>query len=302
MKTFLSNNIKHLRIRSGQSQGAIGSQLAKAHTSIGNWEKGIAEPSLLEIQELARIFDVDPRDLIFSDLSKGEDAETRPARKIDKKPEDSGEDSGEDSPNAGVKSPKLRGKREVNVEPVTFANGELKQIPIVDISVAAGSGYINPAHIEHQGHIAVPASMLGKGMHLAVRNKGQSMEPTLPDGSLLIIRLIEPSQWQDMRDEEIYVISARTGESWVKTVKNRLKEYGFLVLMSENPDKNAYGNFNVENHEIQSVWHVDCALQFRFKSAYRQYFDRLKSLEDVVEELVQHTKLKPKKRVYKLDS
>lgn len=71
MKTNLSKNLKFLRSKSGKNQTEIGLQLGKAHTSIGNWEKGISEPSLEEISELARIFEISPSDLIYSDLENG---------------------------------------------------------------------------------------------------------------------------------------------------------------------------------------------------------------------------------------
>lgn len=71
MKNYLSKNLKFLRLKLGKNQSEIGSQLGKAHTSIGNWEKGISEPSLVEISELARIFEILPTDLLYSDLENG---------------------------------------------------------------------------------------------------------------------------------------------------------------------------------------------------------------------------------------
>lgn len=68
MKDLLAKNIKYLRLKSGKTQTDIGLQLKKAHTSIGNWEKGIAEPSLSEIEQIARIFEMDASDLLFKDL------------------------------------------------------------------------------------------------------------------------------------------------------------------------------------------------------------------------------------------
>lgn len=68
MGIFLTKNLKYLRKKSGQTQTSIGLQLNKAHTSIGNWEKGIAEPSLKEIEDIARIFEISMPELLFEDL------------------------------------------------------------------------------------------------------------------------------------------------------------------------------------------------------------------------------------------
>lgn len=72
MKDLFSRNIKFLRLINNKSQSDIGFQLNKAHTSIGNWEKGISEPSLGEIEEIARIFEISAKDLLFTDLSNVE--------------------------------------------------------------------------------------------------------------------------------------------------------------------------------------------------------------------------------------
>lgn len=187
-----------------------------------------------------------------------------------------------------------------NVEQGYFSADDMKIVPIVDISVAAGEGYMNPEHMEVKGHLSIPKNSIGRGFHLIVRNKGISMEPCLPDHSLLVVRLLEKQEWKDMRDEEIYVVTTKDGASYVKTVKNRFSK-GFIVLMSENPDKAAYPNFNLESSEIHNIWHVDCALVFRFRRVYNQYLDRLRSLEDSVEEMRAALKLSPRKEIYPLE-
>lgn len=68
MENKLSKNLKYLRVKMGKSQTDIGLQVNKAHTSIGNWEKGIAEPSLKEIEQIARFFEISPADLLYADF------------------------------------------------------------------------------------------------------------------------------------------------------------------------------------------------------------------------------------------
>ncbi|SEA14411.1 Helix-turn-helix [Arachidicoccus rhizosphaerae] len=70
MKNKFSKNLKFLRIKSGKNQTDIGSQLNKAHTTIGNWEKGISEPNFNEIEIIANLFKIQPGELLYNNLEE----------------------------------------------------------------------------------------------------------------------------------------------------------------------------------------------------------------------------------------
>lgn len=55
--------------------------------------------------------------------------------------------------------------------------------------------------------------------YLCVRVKGQSMVPSILDGGYLIIRLMERSEWESIRDNYVYVVSDMEGRSYVKRLK-----------------------------------------------------------------------------------
>lgn len=42
----------------------------KGHTTIGNWEKGIAEPNIRELALISNFFEISIQNLLFTDLSK----------------------------------------------------------------------------------------------------------------------------------------------------------------------------------------------------------------------------------------
>jgi transcriptional regulator with XRE-family HTH domain len=69
MTNFFQNNLKFLRKQNGKSQTDVAFQLKKAHTSIGNYEKGISEPTISEITILSQYFGISVDDLINKDLS-----------------------------------------------------------------------------------------------------------------------------------------------------------------------------------------------------------------------------------------
>lgn len=158
-------------------------------------------------------------------------------------------------------------------------------VPIVDIAAAAGNGYYNPDVLTPEDVIHLPAHLSNKGVHICIRIKGESMSPTLLDGGYLIIRYIDKGNWAtDIKNEHIYVVSDCEGKAVVKRIKNRL-EKGFIVLMSDNPDKASYPNFNLQFEEINTVWHAEWYLSAKMPNIHSGYYKRLQQLEDRLDDL-----------------
>ena len=158
-------------------------------------------------------------------------------------------------------------------------------IPIVDVNAAAGHGAVNPDYIDKTDIIAMPPAMLQKGFHNAIRIKGPSMAPTLQDGSYLISRLLDRSEWVDIKDDYIYVVTNTEGETYVKRLKNRLREHGFIVCMSDNPDKATFPNFNLMEGEIHNVWFVEWYLSARMPNIHATYYNKLQEHDDEITEI-----------------
>jgi phage repressor protein C with HTH and peptisase S24 domain len=156
-------------------------------------------------------------------------------------------------------------------------------IPITDIQVAAGEGIFNSDFVQNVDVVRLPSNLLKKnGNYLCVRIKGQSMSPTLQDGGYIVIRLLDRSEWAKMPDERVYVVSDMEGKSFLKRVKNRFKQ-GFAVLMSDNPDKASFPNFNIQADEINTIWYAEFYLSAKMPNIHDQYYSRLQRLEDEVE-------------------
>lgn len=155
-------------------------------------------------------------------------------------------------------------------------------IPLVDISVAAGCcGYDNPDYLEVVDTIKMPSSMVHDGCkYFCVHIKGESMSPTLLDSSYVVVRLLERSEWQDMPDRHVYVVSDRDGRSYIKRIKNRFSKHGFIVCMSDNIDKVNYPNFNLEEQEINSILHAEWYFSAKMPNLNETYYDKVNQLED----------------------
>lgn len=165
---------------------------------------------------------------------------------------------------------------------IPFHDENFVSIPLVDISVAAGcSGYDNPDYVEVVDCIKLPSTMIRDGdRYFCVHIKGESMSPTLLDSSYVVVRLLERSEWQDMPDRHVYVVSDRDGRSYVKRVKNRLRQHGFIVCMSDNVDKVNYPNFNIEEQEINSILHAEWYFSAKMPNLNETYYDKVNQLED----------------------
>ncbi len=170
----------------------------------------------------------------------------------------------------------------VNLEP----SKNLIHIPITDISVAAGDGAFNNDTIEIMDTIQLPKSLLKSGTYLCVRVKGNSMSPTMHDGGYAVIRLIDKGKWIEAKDEQVYVISNMDGNAYIKRLKMRLNQ-GFVVCMSDNPDKNAYSNFNLLVDEINTIWHVEWYFTAKLPNIHSTYYSKVTDLEDEMWEVQQ---------------
>ncbi|NDW13431.1 XRE family transcriptional regulator [Bacteroides sp. 214] len=155
-------------------------------------------------------------------------------------------------------------------------------VPIVEIAAAAGVlGYDNSSYIEVADTINIPYSMLARNKkYFCIRVKGESMAPTLLDSGYLIVRLLERSEWHDMRDKYVYVISTTEGLAYVKRVKNRLNQMGFIVCTSDNPDKVSYPNFNLREEELHSVLCVEWYFTAKTPNIHETYYKKVEDLED----------------------
>lgn len=177
-------------------------------------------------------------------------------------------------------------------------DSEMVSIPVVDISVAAGSGCYNTDYLSEVDSIRFPRSMVKGGQpHICVRIKGESMVPTLQDGGYLVIRLLDRSEWQYLREGHVYVVSSTEGRAFVKRLKNRFKEHGFIVCMSDNPDPMGYPNFNLMADEINTIWHAEWYISAKMPNIHETYYKKVGELEDkyegVMEEIQQiHREIK----------
>lgn len=158
------------------------------------------------------------------------------------------------------------------------------EIPIVEISAAAGYGYMSSDYIEKSGVIQLPSNMVKSGLHYCIRIKGHSMTPTLQDGDFAVVRHLNRSEWGDMRDEHVYLVVDKDGLAVIKRIKNRFKK-GFIVLMSDNIDKSNYPNYNLQEDEVHNIFHAEWYFSAKMDNINNLYYNRVKAVEDRLDEI-----------------
>lgn len=188
------------------------------------------------------------------------------------------------------KGERKSGRSERNSEHVRehfIDSSGLSIVPVVDIRAAAGDGYLNAEYLDENQVIRMPEAMIKKGHNLCIRVKGHSMAPTIMDGGLLLVHLLDRSEWGGMRNGYVHVIVDHEGHTLVKRIKNRLNgaDGGFIVCMSDNPDKMAHPNFNLTPNEIQHIWEVTWYMTAKMPNVQETLDSRLADLEDGQDEL-----------------
>lgn len=260
----LSSNIKVLRKKQGYTQSQLAEAIGVKTNTISNYENGISTPDFILLEKIIKILDVNAHDILYSDFSdtnfKTKCEENVIVSKPNKNP-----NKNYTLPNV----PNLLGISEASFETscaqdlidndhnlYTFRSDDdnFTEVPIADISVAAGGGSINSDYYDINGSIKLPKSMLSSGKHLCVKVDGRSMEPTLPHASKVVIRLLDRNEWRSIKDDRVYVITDRDGGTYIKRCTNRLHSEGLLILTSDNT---AYTPFSLLEDELHNVWAVE---------------------------------------------
>nr|DAY65659.1 MAG TPA: Repressor protein CI [Caudoviricetes sp.] len=282
----LSLIIKEIRKSIGLSQDEFASKIGLTRSNLSQIEIGRNTPSVLLLNDIANIFHIDIS-TIFEMINSEKKLLPELLPKLLPNKKNGNLNS---NPNGNL-IPKNTIYSESNIitlaaEPIADYNKpNIIHIPVVNIEAAAGSGYYNDPYLNTSDQISLPANMVSKsGMNICIKIKGDSMSPTLLDSSYLIINNIHPSEWANIPDGHVCVVSDREGRTYVKRIKNRLNK-GFIVCMSDNVDKANYPNFNLQTDEINTIWHAEWYISAKMPNINENYYSKLIQLEDNFEDL-----------------
>lgn len=71
-KNYFSSNLKYLRQLKGFTQGQLGEMISVDQTTIGRWEDGNREPTIGNVLNISKIFNMDINNFLNKDLREDE--------------------------------------------------------------------------------------------------------------------------------------------------------------------------------------------------------------------------------------
>ena len=86
------------------------------------------------------------------------------------------------------------------------------------------------------------------------------MEPTLYNNSRIVVRLLDEGEWEYTQTGEIYVVTDREGQTYIKRLTNNLRTTGEIVLRSDNENQQLYKPFTMSEEDIFRIWAVELYL------------------------------------------
>lgn len=212
-------NLKYLRKQKGWTQQEFADRLNIKRSLLGAYEEERAEPRTEVLEQVSDMFRVSIDDLLRRDLSS-------------------------------QKESFLERRRQQKL-----GNNSRQNVVFVPVKAAAGylAGFNDDEFIEELNTFTLP--MLGAGSYRAFEIAGDSMLPT-PSGSVVVCHKVEG--WEDIRNNEAYVVvTNREGIVYKRVVKsNRSKSK--VTLVSDNPQ---YDPYPVNMEEVLEIWQADAVIQ-----------------------------------------
>lgn len=157
-------------------------------------------------------------------------------------------------------------------------------VPLINHKAAANylAGYQSQEWFEEQDNILLPSFMLKNGICYALQVNGDSMEPTLSEDDWVICRLLDPAEYSNIVDGNVYVIVSEQKGIQVKRIKNRLHQYGFIKCISDNPKHEPY---EITEAELLQIWKVEWHLRSYLPEATYEWGDIQDKLINMEQEM-----------------
>lgn len=148
------------------------------------------------------------------------------------------------------------------------------EVKATNVEAAAGHGaYNESSSVCEDAPIYIPRDMVkgGSGNYIRIKMIGKSMEPTLREGAILIVRMIHPCDYVSIRTNDVYVVATREDHTYVKRIVNELSSSGYLILMSDNTDRDTYPDIIVFETEVLSVWRVEYYISDNLENLHQDH-------------------------------
>ncbi|WP_243900239.1 MULTISPECIES: LexA family transcriptional regulator [Hymenobacter] len=244
---MINTNLKFWRRELGLTQAQMAEKLGIKRSLVGAYEEGRAEPKLLTLVNMARLFGITLDALVTTDFSKKKNAKAAILQLQAQK-------SSDPTP--------TRPGGALRVLALTVDKEENENIELVPQKAAAGylNGYADPEYLEELPKFRLP--MLGTGgTYRAFEIAGDSMLP-IASGTVIVGRYVD--DWLTLKDgTPCIVVSSKEGIVF-KRVFNRLKDGAMLALHSDNP---VYSPYEISVEDVVEIWEAKAYISSTFPIA-----------------------------------
>ncbi len=173
---------------------------------------------------------------------------------------------------------------EESVVAVAVDDNDNEKILHVPVTAKAGYNeqYNDTVYLEDLESYSLPLKYFNSGTFRSFEVEGDSMEPVLQQGEIIVCSYVDQSLWEyNVKSGYVYVV-VTDRDVLVKRVQNRLKEEKTIELESDNPD---YPPIILDAGEIREMWIVKLKISTfaHSKINLRQEMDnKYSALNDII--------------------
>jgi len=113
-------------------------------------------------------------------------------------------------------------------------------------------GYQTQEYYESLAAVTLPRQLVGNPRQgLVLQIEGDSMAPKFQHGDYVAAVLLDPGEWEHIRDMDCYIVVSKTYGIQFKRIKNRLRKVGFIQCRSDNRRHRPY---NIEEENLLQLF------------------------------------------------
>jgi transcriptional regulator with XRE-family HTH domain len=225
---YFDSNIKFLRNRKKLTQDQLAVALEIKRSTLNNYENGISGPSIQSLVLLSDYFHIAIDTLLRVDMSKLRESQLYEL------------EHGQDV--------FLKGSN-IRVLATTVDKQNRDNIELVSEKAKAGytNGFSDPEYISDLPVFQLPF-LSAERKYRTFQISGDSMLP-IPDGAWVTGEFVQ--DWNELKDDELYVVLTLNEGLVFKQLKNELLQHGCFRMISLNK---AYEPYELAATEIREIW------------------------------------------------
>ncbi len=245
---MINTNLKFWRRELGLTQSQMADKLGIKRSLVGAYEEGRAEPKLVTLVNMARLFGITLDALVTTDFSRKSNAKAA-LRQLE--------------PASGAPEPPTpRPADRLRILALTVDKEQNENIELVPQKAAAGylNGYADPEYLEELPKFRLPMLSSG-GSYRAFEIAGDSMLP-IASGTVIVGRYVD--DWLTLKDGSPCIVVSNKEGIVFKRVFNRLKDSSMLALHSDNP---VYSPYEIDVEDVVEIWEAKSYISSTFPIA-----------------------------------